>query len=50
MVVINSFLSYLLLFFILAALAVAGAMIGIKLAKNKNTKAEKETDQKNAEE
>lgn len=38
MVVINSFLSYLLLFVILVAIAVVGAMIGIKLAKNKNAK------------
>lgn len=38
MAVLNSFLSYLLVFVILAAIAFAGAMLGIKLAKNKNAK------------
>lgn len=38
MVVINSFLSYLLLFVVLVAIAVAGAMLGIKWAKSKNAK------------
>lgn len=38
MVVINSFLSYLLLFVVLVAIAVAGVMLGIKWAKSKNAK------------
>ena len=45
MVVLNSFLSYLLLFVILVAIAVAGAMIGIKLAKNKNAKMSAQQDE-----
>ncbi len=39
MAVINSFLSYLLVFIVLVAIAVIGAMIGIKLAKAKAAKA-----------
>lgn len=38
MVVINSFLSYLLLFLILAAIAVAGFMLGVMLRRAKNAK------------
>lgn len=50
MVVINSFLSYVLLFIILVAIAVAGAMVGIKLAKNKNAKMAAEADKEKTEE
>ncbi len=50
MVVINSFLSYVLVFVVLVAIAIAGAMIGIKLAKNKNAKMAAEADKENTEE
>ena len=50
MVVINSFLSYVLLFIILVAIAVAGDMIGIKFAQNKNTKKTTKTEKKNKKE
>ncbi len=38
--IVSSFLSYLLLFVILVVIAVCGALLGIKLAKNKNAKKE----------
>lgn len=34
----NSFISYLLLMFIIAAIAFCGGFIGVKLRKNKNAK------------
>ena len=36
--IVSSFLSYLILFVILVAIAVCGAMLGVKLAKRKNAK------------
>lgn len=38
MVVINSFLSYLMVFIVLVVLAVLGAMIGVRLAKARAAK------------
>ncbi len=49
MPILSSFLSYALLFVILVVIAVAGAMIGIKLAKNKNAKAESVAKEENTE-
>jgi hypothetical protein len=36
--IINGFLSYLLVFIILVAIAIVGALVGIKLRKNKDAK------------
>lgn len=36
--VVSSFLSYIVLFIVLVALAICGALIGIHLAKRKNAK------------
>ncbi len=38
MAIVNGFLSYLLLFVIMVVIAVAGAFLGIFLAKKKNAK------------
>lgn len=41
--VLNSFLSYLLLFAILVLLAVAGALLGVRLRKHKDAKDQNDT-------